>query len=398
MLKNRKILLGITGGIACYKSAELVRLLVKNQAIVHVVMTEHARQFVSPLTFQTLSENPVLTDMFDYHNGAEIKHISIPQESDITVIAPATANILGKMANGIADDLLSTMVLATKAPILLVPSMNLFMWENRIVQKNIQKLKESGYRLMEPEEGFLACGYEGKGRMPEPADILNEIISILKKKDLKNKKVLLSAGPTREFFDPIRFISNPSTGKMGFSLAREAIWRGADVILVSGPTTLTPPVGCRFIQVESANEMHKKITDEAKNASIIIMSAAVSDYMPEKSSREKEKKGAEKISLNLVKTRDILAELGRNKGRKILVGFAAETNNPEENAKKKLHKKNLDMIVLNKVNEAGSGFGSETNKVTLLFRNGKILRFDTMAKSEVAKTIFDAIADANLRK
>lgn len=393
MLKGKKILLGITGGIACYKSAELVRLLVKNEAIVNVVMTESATKFVTPLTFQTLSMNPVLTDTFDTAHGVEIKHVSLPQECDLFVIAPATANIISKIAGGIGDDLLTSMVLASTKPILIVPSMNNFMWENKIVQENIKKLKEHGFLIMEPSEGYLACGYEGRGRMPEPLEILEEIVCTLTPKDMLNKKILVTAGPTREAIDPVRFISNPSSGKMGYAIAREATNRGANVTLISGPVHLPAPCVNKFISVTSAEEMCDAVFREAKESDVIIMTAAVADYRPAKYSENKIKKDSGKLNLELVKTTDILKKLGESKGKKILIGFAAETENLEENATKKLKDKNLDLIVVNKIGEEGSGFGADTNKVTLIYRDGRIHTHDKMEKTEVARIIIDAVKE-----
>lgn len=393
MLKGKKILLGITGGIASYKSAELVRQLVKNRAVVNVVMTESATRFVTPLAFQTLSMNPVLTQTFDTAHGTEIKHVSLPQECDVFVIAPATANIIGKIASGIGDDILTSMVLACTKPILIVPSMNNFMWENKIVQENIKKLKEHGFLLMEPTEGYLACGYEGKGRMPEPEIIFEEIVRIITPKDLHQKKILVTAGPTREPIDPVRFITNPSTGRMGYAIAGEAANRGAIVTLLSGPSQLMPPSGCKFITVTTAEEMAQNVYKEAEQADIIIMSAAVADYTPRKYYENKIKKGTEKITIEMNKTEDILKTLGKNKGKRVLIGFAAETENLEENAMKKLKEKNLDLIVANKIGEEGSGFGSDTNKVTLIYRDGRIHAYNKMKKSEVAKIIIDAVKE-----
>jgi len=393
MLENKRILLGITGGIACYKSAELVRLLVKNKATVNVVMTESATRFITPLTFQTLSMNPVLTDTFDISHGAEIKHISLPQECDAFVIAPVTANVIGKIASGIGDDLLTTMVLACTKPVLLVPGMNKFMWENKILQENIKKLREHGFIIMEPEEGFLACGYEGKGRMPEPENILKEIIKIVTPKDLKGKRILVTAGPTREAIDPIRFISNPSSGKMGYAIAEEAKNRGAEVTLISGPVRLPPPAVERFISVVSAKEMEEAVLKEYGKSDIVIMTAAVADYTPEKPSPNKIKKKEPELHLRLKRTTDILKKLGEEKGNRVIVGFAAETDNIEENGRKKLKEKNLDLIVVNRIGEEGSGFESETNKVTIIWRDGKIKRYEKMPKTTVAKIILNAVKE-----
>ncbi len=393
MLKGKKILLGITGGIASYKSVELLRLLIKNNAVVNVVMTESATKFVTPMTFQTLSMNPVLTDTFDTAHGVEIKHISLPQECDAFVIAPATANIIGKIAGGIGDDLLTSMVLACTKPILIVPSMNNFMWENKIVQGNIRKLKEHGFIIMEPSEGFLACGYEGKGRMPEPEEILDEIIRLVTPKDLANKKILITAGPTREPIDPVRFISNPSSGKMGYAIAKEAVNRGAKVTLISGPSHLKPPNVNKFIPVETAEEMAERVFKEAGESDVVIMTAAVADYRPAKYSKNKIKKQDGKLNIELIPTTDILKKLGEYKGKKILVGFAAETENEVANAMKKLKEKNLDLIVLNKIGEEGSGFASDTNKVALIYRDGKRRDFEKMEKSRLAVIILDAIKE-----
>lgn len=393
MLKDKKILLGVTGGIACYKSAELVRLLIKNNAKVNVVMTEGATKFVTPLTFQTLSMNPVLTDTFDTTHGVEVKHVTLPQESDLFVIAPATANIIGKIANGIGDDLLSSMALAATKPILIVPAMNKFMWENKIVQENLTKLRSHGFIIMEPSEGFLACGYEGKGRMPEPEDILEEMIRILTPKDLQSVKILITAGPTREFLDPVRFISNPSTGKMGYAIAREASYRGADVTLISGPSELPPPKVHKFIKVTTAKEMADAVFKEANNAKVVIMTAAVADYTPKEYYENKIKKMGNSLQIELKRTTDILEKLGKNKKNKILVGFAAETENIKENALEKLKKKNLDMIVANRIGTEESGFASDTNIITLIFRNGRIHNLEKMKKIEAGRVILDRVKE-----
>jgi len=390
-LEHKNILLGVTGGIAAYKALELVRLLTKQNAVVHVVMTKHAEQFVGKVSFQTLSGNPVLTDTFDLSLGTEIKHISLPDNASIAVIAPATANFIAKLAHGIADDLLSTMMLAMTKPVLIAPSMNVHMYNNPVVQDNIAKLKNYGYHFIEPNEGWLACGYEGKGRLAEPEQILEEIEFLLTKKDLQGKNILVSAGPTREYIDPVRFISNPSSGKMGYAIAKAARMRGANVILVSGKVNIKPPYGVRYVEVESAQQMYEQIKGLSSSVDCIIMSSAVSDFSPSKTSPQKIKKTSAYLDIRLERTQDILSSVARNKGDKIIVGFAAETNNIEQYAKEKLIQKNLDMIVANNVTEKGSGFESDTNKVLIIFKNGTIEDLPLMRKVDLADVILDRI-------
>jgi phosphopantothenoylcysteine decarboxylase/phosphopantothenate--cysteine ligase len=390
-LEHKNILLGVTGGIAAYKALELVRLLTKQNAVVHVVMTKHAEQFVGKVSFQTLSGNPVLTDTFDLSLGAEIKHVSLPDNASIAVIAPATANFIAKLAHGIADDLLSTMMLAMTKPVLIAPSMNVHMYNNPVVQDNIAKLKNYGYHFIEPNEGWLACGYEGKGRLAEPEQILEEIEFLLTKKDLQGKNILVSAGPTREYIDPVRFISNPSSGKMGYAIAKAARMRGANVILVSGKVNIKPPYGVRYVEVESAQQMYEQIKGLSSSVDCIIMSSAVSDFSPSKTSPQKIKKTSAYLDIRLERTQDILSSVARNKGDKIIVGFAAETNNIEQYAKEKLIQKNLDMIVANNVTEKGSGFESDTNKVLIIFKNGTIEDLPLMRKVDLADVILDRI-------
>jgi len=390
-LEHKNILLGVTGGIAAYKALELVRLLTKQNAVVHVVMTKHAEQFVGKVSFQTLSGNPVLTDTFDLSLGTEIKHISLPDNASIAVIAPATANFIAKLAHGIADDLLSTMMLAMTKPVLIAPSMNVHMYTNPVVQDNIAKLKNYGYHFIEPNEGWLACGYEGKGRLAEPEQILEEIEFLLTKKDLQGKNILVSAGPTREYIDPVRFISNPSSGKMGYAIAKAARMRGANVILVSGKVNIKPPYGVRYVEVESAQQMYEQIKGLSSSVDCIIMSSAVSDFSPSKTSSQKIKKTSAYLDIRLERTQDILSSVARNKGDKIIVGFAAETNNIEQYAKEKLIQKNLDMIVANNVTEKGSGFESDTNKVLIIFKNGTIEDLPLMRKVDLADVILDRI-------
>lgn len=391
-LENKNILLGVTGGIAAYKTLELVRLLVKHNALVNVVMTAHAEKFVGKMSFQALSGNPVLSDTFDLIAGAEIKHISIPDNADIAVVAPATANFIGKLAHGIADDMLTTMMLAMTKPVLIAPSMNVHMYGNRIVQDNIKTLKQYGYHFIEPNEGWLACGYEGKGRLAEPDQIMDETELLLTKKDLRGKEILVTAGPTREYMDPVRFISNPSSGKMGYALARAARMRGAHVTLVSGKVTIKPPYGVDFIEIESAQQMFEHVNDLFKKMNAIIMSSAVSDFTPSKTSAQKIKKTSEYLEVRLNRTTDILSHIARTKGNKIIVGFAAETDKMEQYAKEKLKQKHMDMIVANNVTEKDSGFGVDTNRAVLLFKDGTVEDLPLMQKSLLADVILDRIA------
>lgn len=390
-IKDKNIILGVTGGIAAYKACELVRLLVKSGASAHVVMTGGAAEFITPLTFQTLSKNPVHTDLFSLTQESPVVHISLADRADLLVVAPATANIIGKIANGIADDLLSTVVMAAKAPVLIAPAMNCNMYENPIVQGNINKLKEFGYHIIDSDAGELACGYEGKGRMAEPGDIFERIEAILSPSDLKGETIVVTAGPTYEAIDPVRFIGNRSSGKMGYALARMASRRGADVVLISGPSSLKPPAVKRFISVESAEEMSAALAENMKEATIVIMAAAVADYRPKKASSEKIKKGAALISFDFEKTEDIISAIGRKKGKRFIIGFAAETENLRENAGKKLKEKNLDLIIANNVIEPGAGFAVDTNIVTIIDKNGIVEELPMMRKDEVAWKVLDRL-------
>jgi len=391
-IRDKNIVLGITGGIAAYKACELARLMIKSGANVHVIMTKGAAEFVAPLTLQTLSRNPVHTDLFSLTQEAEVGHISLADRADLFVIAPSTANLIGKIAGGIADDLLTTTIMATKVPVLLAPAMNCNMYENPIVQENMNKLKGYGYNFIDSETGELACGYEGKGRMAEPGDIMEEIETILSPKDLKGERIVVTAGPTYEAIDPVRFIGNRSSGKMGYALAKMAVRRGAEVTLISGPSSLLPPRGIRFISVESAEEMRKAVTVNLKDATIVIMAAAVADYRPKKAASEKLKKGAGSISLDLEKTEDIVSEIGRKKGKRFIIGFAAETDNLWANAKKKLKEKNLDLIIANNVKEPGAGFAVDTNIVTIIDNKGTLEALPKMSKDEVAWKVLDRVA------
>ena len=392
MLKGKNIVLGVSGGIAAYKSVELLRLLVKAGAEVHVIMTRGATEFVTPLTFQTLSGNPVHTELFNLITEQEIGHISLADRADLFIIAPATANLIGKIAGGIADDLLTTTVMATKATVLLAPAMNVNMYENPLYRENEEKLRRHGYLFAEPVSGFLACGWEGKGKMQEPPLIMESAVAALSKKDLVGVTVMVTAGPTREELDPVRFISNHSSGKMGYALARGAWRRGARVLLVSGPTALPAPFGVEFIPVESAVEMRDAVMAHAGECDVVIKAAAVADYRPRERSGEKLKKRGEEMGVELVKNPDILRELGAAKRPgQLLVGFAAETADLETNAAVKLTEKNLDMIVANDVSAPGAGFNVDTNIVRLLYRDGTGEQLPLLAKEQVAETILDRI-------
>jgi phosphopantothenoylcysteine decarboxylase/phosphopantothenate--cysteine ligase len=391
MLKGKKIVLGITGGIAAYKQAELTRLLIKQGADVKVVMTENATKFITPLTLQTLSGNPVYTDTFFLTGDSEIEHISLANAADIVVIAPATANIIGKIASGIADDLLSTFIMATKAPVLICPAMNTNMYTNNIVSANIEKLSSAGYFLMEAGYGELACKTEGSGRLPPVEDILEEVMTILTEKDLTDETILITAGPTREPFDPIRFISNYSSGKMGYSFAIMAQRRGANVILISGPTLLPAPSGVKLIQVSTAVEMRSAVMEYLEESTVIIKVAAVADYRPSVLSGSKIKKKDSSFNISLEKNPDIISEVGKIKGNRILVGFAMETDNLLKNAYDKMVSKNMDLIVANDLNKPGAGFQYDTNSVRIIDRSGDVRKLPMMNKKRVANKILDRI-------
>lgn len=391
MLKNRNIILGVTGSIACYKAVEIASRLKKEGANVYVVMTEAATKFVSPLTFRTITANPVRYELFPKDQEVHIPHISLTESADIMVIAPADANIIAKAASGIADDLLSTMLVAVNTPVLFAPAMNVRMYENRIVQENIKKLKSFGYKFVEPEEGILACGKEGKGRLAEVEKIVEEVKNLLvEKKDLQNLSFLVTAGCTQEPIDPIRFISNYSSGKMGYAIAEEANRRGGKVVLVSGPTSISPPFNVKTIYVKTAEEMRREVLRNFKKSDVVIMAAAVVDFRPKNVSYSKIKK-KEFFTLELEKTPDILLELGKLKNDKILVGFSAETENLIENAKRKLQEKNLDFIVANDITKKGSRMGDDTNIVKIIHRDGSILSYPKMHKKEVAEKILDQV-------
>jgi len=393
MLQGIVIVLGVTGGIAAYKAVELLRLLTKAGADVHVIMTRGAMEFVTPLTFQTLSMNPVSTSLFNLLSEREIGHIALADRADLVIIAPATANIVAKLANGIADDMLTTTVMATRAPLLIAPAMNVNMYQSPAYKENEARLKGRGVLFVEPVRGLLACGWEGEGKLQEPRVIFEEALTALTPKDLAGEKVLVTAGPTREEIDPVRFIANHSSGKMGYAIARAARRRGAEVTLVSGPTSLDEPYGVAVTQVVSAREMREAVMAKAAGSSIIIKAAAVADYRPALRADAKIKKTAAPKTLELIKNPDILAELGKNKGERLLVGFAAETCDLLKNAAKKLAEKNLDMVVANDISQAGAGFHVDTNIVKLLFCGGRVEELPIMGKDELADVILDRVVD-----
>jgi phosphopantothenoylcysteine decarboxylase/phosphopantothenate--cysteine ligase len=392
MFKGKLIVLGVSGGIAAYKAVELTSLLKKAGAAVQVIMTREATQFLAPLTFQTVSQNPVITDMFAPTNKPwEVEHISLADKADAFVIAPATANVIGKIACGIADDFLTTCVMATKSAVLIAPSMNVNMYENPITQGNIQKLRRLGYRFAEPETGKLACGYEGKGRLPSPEVLLKEISYCLTYKDYEGLNVVVTAGPTREPLDPVRFISNRSTGKMGYALAEAFYARGANVTLISGPVELPASDVINLVKVTTAEEMLERVLEVYESSDIVVKAAAVADYRAQTYQTQKIKKTDSDFILKMVRTPDILKRLGEIKKSQFLVGFAAETEDLIKNAKEKLNRKNLDLIVANDVTSEGAGFGTDTNIVKLITRDGEIKELPKMSKIDVANAILDTI-------
>jgi phosphopantothenoylcysteine decarboxylase / phosphopantothenate---cysteine ligase len=392
MLEGKIVVVGVTGGIAAYKAAELVSRLRKARAEVHVVMTSNACNFVNPITFQSLSANPVHINMYGTAKLGGIDHIELAQKADLIVVAPATANSIAKAAGGLADDLLSTVLLAKKAPVLLAPAMNAHMYLNPITQSNLSLLVEHGFQVMTPGVGFQACGSEGPGRMPEPAEIYAECCRILcKTSALEGKTVLITAGGTQEPIDPVRYIGNRSSGKMGYALAKAARDNGAKVILISGPTSIKPPAGVKVVQIATAAEMFTAVMQHFPSSDIIIKAAAVADYRPVQAAEHKIKKSGEELPIHLVPNPDILQELGKQKGDKLLVGFAAETRDLIDNAVDKLQRKNLDMLVANDVTKPGAGFGSDTNLVAILYRNGDKENLPLMDKEHVALEIINRI-------
>ncbi|HCG3025163.1 TPA: bifunctional phosphopantothenoylcysteine decarboxylase/phosphopantothenate--cysteine ligase CoaBC [Clostridium perfringens] len=392
-MKDKKcVVVGVSGGVAVYKALDVISRLRKKDVEVHVIMTKSATEFVTPLSFQSLSQNMVITDMFAEPKAWEIQHISLAKKADLMLIVPATANIIGKVANGIADDMLSTTIMATKAPVVFCPAMNTNMYENPIVQRNISLLNELGYEFIEPASGRLACGDEGKGKLQDTEIIAEETLRRLHStKDLLGKKVVVTAGPTMVPIDPVRILTNRSSGKMGYSIAEEARDRGAEVVLISGPTSLRKPNGIKVIDIKTNEDMFNAIKNEFKDADIVIKSAAVADYKAKNYSNEKIKKTGDDLNLIFERDRDILKTLGDMKENQILVGFAAESSNLKENAKGKLDRKNLDYIVANDISKSETGFASDENKVTIISKSGEEVSLEKMSKREVAKNIFDII-------
>jgi phosphopantothenoylcysteine decarboxylase/phosphopantothenate--cysteine ligase len=392
MVSGKKIMLGVTGSIAAYKAVDILRRLREHDNTVRVVMTKNATRFVSRLTFQTLSGLPVLTDEFAEQEQG-IGHIAVTDGLDMALVAPATANIIGKVAAGIADDTLTSVIMALDCPIVMAPAMNDRMYRNPILQRNIGLLKGQGVRFVEPEAGELACGTHGQGRLAGTENILRTVASVFAPPVLAEVTILVTAGPTREPIDAVRFISNPSSGKMGYALAAAARDRGANVILVTGPTQLAPPNGVKTVHVKTAAEMHRAVMEFNDRARVVIMAAAVSDFRPSASSDRKIKKDTAPLTLQLEHTQDILAELGKTPGGRLLVGFAAETDSIIQNATRKLKQKNLDMIIVNDLLQEGAGFGCDTNKVTMIDRSGAATEVPVMQKAEVASRILDKIVE-----
>ena len=392
-LKGKTVLLAVTGSIAAYKIANLASMLKKTGCDVHVTMTENATNFINPITFETLTANKCLVDTFDRNFQFNVEHVSIAKKADVVMVAPASANVIGKIANGIADDMLTTTVMACRCPIILAPAMNTNMFRNPIVQDNIEKLKRFGYELIEPDKGYLACGDVGEGKMPSENDLMWHILKhIACEKDLAGKNVLITAGPTMEKIDPVRYISNHSSGKMGYALAKVCMLRGANVTLVTGKTAIEPPKLVKVIDVVSAEDMYEAVVNAYDIQDIVIKAAAVADYRPVNPADEKVKKSDGELSIELERTKDILKFLGENKKQQFLCGFSMETENMIENSKAKLNKKNLDMIVANNVKEAGAGFGVDTNVVTFITRD-EVKEFEIMSKEDVAMSIVDYIVN-----
>ena len=394
MLKGKTIVLGVTGGIACFKAAALASLLVKQHANVQVIMTENATKFVTPLTFEQLTGQKALTDTFDRNFQHSVEHIAVADRADLVLIAPATANIIAKLAHGLADDMLTTTVLACDCPKAIAPAMNTKMYENPVTQDNLSTLRRYGWEVAEPASGHLACGTEGKGRLPEPEELLELCLhAIAREKDLRGKRVLVTAGPTREALDPVRYLTNRSSGRMGYAIARAAARRGAEVTLVSGPTALPRPGYMEIVDVESAQEMFEAVTSRAPDMDIIIKAAAVADYRPADVAEDKIKKKDGDLSIPLERTRDILGTLGQRKREgQFLCGFSMETRDLIENSRKKLTKKNLDMVAANNVKVEGAGFGVETNVLTLITAEGE-KELPLMSKDAAADALLDAILE-----
>lgn len=398
MLSNTTIIVGVTGGIAAYKACDVVSKLKKLNANIHVIMTESACEFVQPMTFQTLSNNFVINDMFKEPKTWEVEHIELAKRADAFLIVPATANFIGKLAAGIADDMLTTTVMATRAPVIIAPAMNTNMYTNRIVQANIGALQDLGYKFIEPASGRLACGDIGAGKLADVDDIVAYMVDFFEKeaqvKDLVGRRIMISAGPTIEAIDPVRYITNRSSGKMGYAIAKRAVARGAQVTLVSGKTDLDVPKGLvKYINIESADDLYENLVREFEANDVVIQSAAVADYKPKSYSDKKIKKKDSDLSIELCRNKDVAQELGKIKSDKVLVGFAAETNDVLENATKKIKKKNLDFIVANDLTMQGAGFSTETNIVKIIEADGRINEYPKLLKSEVGDIILDKVRD-----
>lgn len=396
MLRGKTVVLGVTGSIAAYKIAGLASMLIKQHAEVHVIMTKNATQFINPITFETLTNHKCLVDTFDRNFQFHVAHVNLAAQADIMMIAPASANVIGKVANGIADDMLTTTIMACKAPVYFSPAMNTNMFESPILQDNLKKLQQFGYHIIQPAVGMLACRDVGAGKMPQPEELYEYILhEIACKKDFKGKKILVTAGPTREAIDPVRFITNHSTGKMGYAIAKAAMLRGAKVTLVSGPVNLEPPMFVEIINVESAEQMYEAVTSRMEEQDIIIKSAAVADYRPAQTAQEKVKKKDGDMSISLVRTQDILQYVGQHKREnQIVCGFSMETENMLENSKRKLEKKNIDLIVANNLKVEGAGFGTDTNIVTIISKE-KQEELPIMSKEQVANQLLDTILHKN---
>ncbi len=400
-----KIALGVTGGVAAYKAAELVRRLQQEKLDVQVIMTRAAQEFITPLTFAALTGKKVITEMFGADDSSPanvesaIEHIAIAQRIDLLLVAPATADMLGKFAHGIADDFLSTLYLATKAAVMVAPAMNVNMWEHPATQENLATLRARGVHVVDPDEGYLACGMTGAGRLAATETIARKVCDVLGlRTDLAGQTILITAGPTREDLDPVRFITNRSSGKMGYALAEAAVRRGAHVILVSGPTELNAPEGADWVPVRTTEEMRRAVNERAAETNIVIMAAAVADYRAATTSAMKIKRGSEHLTLELEPTPDILAELSRSKGNRLVIGFAAETDRLAENARAKLARKGADMMVANDVTQEGAGFDTDTNIVTLFLRDGREIALPKLSKLEVAHRILDAALELQRRR
>lgn len=394
MLTGKTIVLGVTGSIAAYKIANLASMLVKLNADVHVIMTQNATHFITPMTFETLTNNKCIVDTFDRNFNFDVKHVSLAKRGDLFLVAPCTANVIGKVANGICDDMLTTTIMATKAPVLFSPAMNTGMWENPVLQDNLKKLQHFGYHVIEPVVGRLACGDTGSGKMPSEETLLEHILlHLAREKDLKGKRLLITAGPTQEAIDPVRFISNRSSGKMGYALAKMAVLRGAQVTLVSGPVSIAPFAGIETVAVRSAQQMFEAVSERSAESDVVIMCSAVADYKPASYSEQKMKKGDNDMSIPLTRTQDILGWLGDHKqAGQVLVGFSMETENLIENSRRKLTKKHADLICANSIASEQTGFAVDTNKVTLITQEN-VTELPLCTKEETADLILDSIKD-----